>query len=195
MLNLNLATKKWIFNTWDVYEPEYFVSVLWSDMPTCPVKCSSHASILRNKILCKTTGASKCSRIPDLPHRLGMTTFCERTFTQKGKVTYHTHLHIFNTNNRWRTPVDLDLFIRYQAGLRIEKLLKSDTEFNEGVVVKKWVRDHHRYYNLKEQERQKRITHTRYTQDKDLLLDPENSDLLPMELRSNGHKRVFAGSY
>jgi len=57
-------------------------------------------------------------------------------------------------------------------------------------VVKKWEEEHHRYYNLKEMERQKKKVLTRYTQDNDLLLDFENSDLLPMKSKSNGHKRI-----
>ena len=60
------------------------------------------------------------------------------------------------------------------------KLLKSDTPGNQGVVVKPWNEDHHKYYNLKEMERQKKKVLTRYTQDKDLLLDIKNSDLLPL---------------
>ena len=48
------------------------------------------------------------------------------------------------------------------------------------------------YYNLKEHQRQKKITLTRYLQDGDLLLDHENSDLISsLDKRKHyGHKRI-----
>ena len=73
----------------------------------------------------------------------------------------------------------LHFLIRYKLGTKIQKLLKSTTHGNEGVVVKRWNKENHRYYNMKEMERQKKKVLTRYTQDNDLLLDVLNSDLLP----------------
>ena len=108
---------------------------------------------------------------------------------QGGKVTFHTHLHLFNCMDRWQSPSRLHCFLRFQVGQSIQKLLKSDSEGNEGIVVKSWSEENHRYYNLKEMERQKKIALTRYTQDNDLLLDIENSDLLPIQKLSHEMQR------
>ena len=114
---------------------------------------------------------------------------------QGGKVTFHTHLHLFNCMDRWQSPSGLHCFLRFQVGQSIQKLLKSDSEGNEGIVVKSWSEENHRYYNLKEMERQKKIALTRYTQDNDLLLDIENSDLLAIQKLSHEmqrHKAILA---
>ena len=190
MSNLNNSTKKWIWNTWNKYPPEWFVTILWNDMPTSSITSTSHTKHLKNKILCEVTGKKRCEDLPDFPDRLGITAFQERTESQKGQVTFHTHLHIYNSSSGsaiitdpqdgyWQNSEQLHFLIRYKLGTKIQKLLKSTTHGNEGVVVKRWCKENHQYYNMKEMERQKKKVLTRYTQDKDLLLDVLNSDLLP----------------
>ena len=190
MKNLNITTKKWIWNTWEQYKPEWFVTILWNDLPTSPITSSSHTRHLRHKILCEVSGVKRCGDLPDFPNRLGITAFQERTEMQKGQVTFHTHLHLYNCQSKLNSEDQVHFLIRYKVGNRIEKLLKSNRKANEGVVVRKWDEEHHRYYNLKEMERQKKKVLTRYTQDNDLLLDFENSDLLHYTSKSNGHKRA-----
>ena len=190
MKNLNITTKKWIWNTWEQYKPEWFVTILWNDLPTSPITSSSHTRHLRNKILCEVSGVKRCGDLPDFPNRLGITAFQERTAMQDGQVTFHTHLHLYNCQSQWNSAEQVHFLIRYKIGNKVAKLLKTNSKGNEGVVVRRWDEEHHRYYNLKEMERQKKIVLTRYTQDNDLLLDFENSDLLHITSKSNGHKRV-----
>ena len=194
MDKLNRAYTKWILNTWDQYNPEWFVTILWNDMPTDQITTASHTRHLRNKILCETTGIKKCGKLPEFPQRLGMTVFQERTMNPKGKVTFHTHMHLYNTSSgsaifsdhqpRWDNASQLHFLLRYKLGTKIQKLLKSTTSGNEGVVVKRWVKENHEQYNMKEIDRQQKLLRTRYAeackyaQDKDLLLDVMNSDLL-----------------
>ena len=167
MSNLNNSTKKWIWNTWDKYPPEWFVTILWNDMPTSSITSTSHTKHLKNKILCEVTGKKRCGDLPDFPHRLGITVFQERTESQKGQVTFHTHLHLYNSSSGsaiitdpqdgyWQNSEQLHFLIRYKLGTKIQKLLKSTTHGNEGVVVKRWNKENHRYYNMKEMERQKK---------------------------------------
>ena len=73
MTNLNTTTKKWIWNTWNQYQPDWFVTLLWNDLPTSEITSSSHTRHFRNLTLRKTTGSNSCSEIPDFPDRLGMT--------------------------------------------------------------------------------------------------------------------------
>ena len=194
MDKLNRAYVKWILNTWDQYNPEWFVTILWNDLPTDAITAASHTRHLRNKLLCETTGIKRCGNLPDFPDHLGMTVFHERTMTPKGKVTFHTHMHLYNTSSgsaifsdpqpRWDNTSQLHFLLRYKLGTKIQKLLKSTTSGNEGVVVKRWVKENHEQYNMKEISRQQKLHRTMYAkacklaQDKDLLLDVMNSDLL-----------------
>jgi len=188
---LSSTTKSWVWNTWRQYSPEWFVTLLWNDLPTSPVTASSHTRHLRNVLLCNSCGVGRCDRLPDFPDRLGLTFFQERTEVQGSKVTFHTHVHISNSNNRWNSPEELHYYLRYVIGSRVDKLLKSDTKHNEGVVVKRWVEENHMSYNFKEMERQRKSNLTRYVQDNDLLLDVENSDLLPLTNSRYGHETVL----
>ena len=95
-------------------------------------------------------------------------------------MTFQTHLHLFKTQGRWNDEGEVYYYLRHVIGSKVMKLLKSDAPGNQGVVVKPWNEDHHKYNNLKEMKRQKKKVLTRYTQDKDLLLDIKNSDLLPL---------------
>ena len=142
----------------------------------------------------KQQGSRNAENYLIFQHHLGMTVFQERTMNPKGKVTFHTHMHLYNTSSgsaifsdpqpRWDNPSQLHFLLRYKLGTRIQKLLKSTTSGNEGVVVKRWVKEHHEQYNMKEIARQEKLYRTRYAkasqyaQDKDLFIDPMNSDLL-----------------
>ena len=69
--------------------------------------------------------------------RQGMMTFQERTFSQTGKVTFHTHMHLSNTDGRWESKRDIEEFVR-SSGANIEKLLKTTSEDIKGVAAKPW---------------------------------------------------------
>ena len=192
---LDRTTREYVLNTWNQFQPEWFVSLLWNDFPTSPVTSVSHTRHLRNVLLCDLYKVNRCSSLPVFPDRLGLTVFQERTEVQGSKVTFHTHIHISNTGGLWSTPEALEVYLRYNIGKRVKKLLKTDTQYNEGVTVKKWIAERHRSYNFKEQQSQQSKRLTRFTQDRDLLLDVENSDLLPLSSSSYGHQRLPTRSY
>lgn len=179
MNNFNEKTKEWVLNTWQRYEPEWFVTLLWSDLPTSPVVSSGHTKHFRNVFLRKSCNVNSCKKIPDLNKRPGITAFQERTEIN-GKVVFHTHLHIYNSRGRWQSADDLLSFIRRNVGTHVEKLLKSESLFNKGVTVKNWSEKQHQNYNFKELRRNRHPSLDRYNQDKDMLLDVESSDLLPL---------------
>ena len=120
-------------------------------------------------------GVKNMSKVPEFPDRPGMMTFQERTLSQTGKVTFHTHMHLSNTDGRWGSDLVVEDFVR-KSGANVKKLLKSTKKGNKGVESTAWHQDQHMHYNLKEHQRQEKITLTRYLQDGDLLLDYENSD-------------------
>ena len=125
-----------------------------------------------------------------------MMIFHERTVSQTGKVTFHTHMHLSNTDGRWGSSRDIEEFVRI-SGANVKKLLYTTSEGNKGVESIAWHQDRHMHYNLKEHQRQKKITLTRYLQDGDLLLDYENSELIgSLDKRKHyGHKRISKRSY
>ena len=110
-MELNSRCKKLIFNTWHQYHPEWFITLLWNDCPTDPVKASSHTRILRRMMLEKYFGVKNMSSVPGFPDRPGMMTFHERTFSQTGKVTFHTHTHLSNTDGCWESKRDVEEFV------------------------------------------------------------------------------------
>ena len=174
--NLKKSTKEWVWQSWNQYPPEWFITLLWNDLPTDPIKSSSHTRHFMNVLMCDLYKKSKCSSVPSFPNRIGVTAFQERTETQ-GKVTFHTHLHLSNTNGKWHNQHELKFYLRHKIGKKVIKLLKSDTPGNQGITVIPWVSEHHRSYNFKEYGRQQRKKLTRYTQDGDHLLDVKLSDL------------------
>lgn len=198
---LEYVSQNYIWDTWKQYTPEFFVTILWNDMPTCPITSSSHTTSLRNLFLCEVCGVKKSKKIPSFPNRVGLTSFQERSLTKSGKVTFHTHWHIYNCipsgsaifanpHPLLKSEEGVHLLIRYKVGNKIRKLLKTTSKGNEGVTVERWCEDHHRHYNLKELQRQKKMQMQKYLQDDNMLFDYVNSDLLPMTSKSNGHKRI-----
>ena len=82
-------------------------------------------------------GVKNMSKVPEFPQRLGMMTFQERTLSQTGKVTFHTHMHLSNTDGRWGSNRDIEEFVRI-SGANVKKLLKSTDEGNKGVESIAW---------------------------------------------------------
>jgi hypothetical protein len=87
-------------------------------------------------------------------------------------TAFHTDLHLGaapdSLNHLWY----LDHLIRQKVSPRVQKLLKTTTKWNRGVVVKPWVWDHHEFYNLKDYHSYQ------HHQEPDLVLDYQNSDLV-----------------
>ena len=140
MTNLNTTTKKWIWNTWNQYQPDWFVTLLWNDLPTSEITSSSHTRHFRNLTLRKTTGSNSCSEIPDFPDRLGMTVFQERTESQGNKVTFHTHLHLLNTQGRWNDEGEVYYYLLRQESKN--EILKSYSPENQGLTARIWGDDY-----------------------------------------------------
>ena len=192
MNKLNEETKEWIWNTWEQYEPQWFVSLLWNDLPSDPITTAGHAGALRNLLLAHISGVSHAKKIPEFPNRIGITTFHERTETKERKVSFHTHMHIYNSEGIWSNEADAFYTIRYEVGKHVKRLLKSDSPGNRGVVVKPWQSERHNSYNFKEMKRHHLKNRTRWIQDRDLLLDPINSDLLTLPKTMYGQQKVSA---
>ena len=114
-------------------------------------------------------------KFPEPTSRPNMVFFDERKpLITKGRqnTAFYTHLLLGalpdSLNHLWY----LDHLIHQKVSPRVQKLLKTTTEGNRGVVIKPWTWDHHAFYNLKDYYSYQR------QQDPDLVLDYQNSDLV-----------------
>jgi hypothetical protein len=85
-------------------------------------------------------------------------------------LAFHTHLHLGALPDPLNHLWYLDHLIHQKVSPRIQRLLKTTSEGNRGVVIKPWNWDHHAFYNLKDYYRYK------HHQDPDLVIDYKNSD-------------------
>ena len=56
MTNLNTPAKKWSWNTWNQYQADWFLTLLWNNLSTSDITSSSHTRHFINPTLRKTTG-------------------------------------------------------------------------------------------------------------------------------------------
>ncbi|RNC94501.1 MAG: hypothetical protein ED554_02855 [Synechococcus sp. YX04-3] len=86
-------------------------------------------------------------------------------------TAFHTHLHLGALPDPLNHLWYIDHLIHQKVSPRVQKLLKTTSEGNRGLVIKPWNWDHHAFYNLKDYYRYK------HHQDPDLVIDDQNSDL------------------
>lgn len=171
----NLVYKEIISHQWkENFQPQWFVTLLWNDLPVEYPTVEGHCTTFRNVFLTQLLECNSPTRIPDPPSRPHLVFFHERKLViVRGRqiLVYHTHLHLGplpdHQNHLWY----LDYLIHQKVAPRVQKLLKSRSKGNEGVVIKPWVWDRHAFYNLKDYYRYQ------HHQDSDLVLDYKNSDL------------------
>lgn len=170
--------KHWVFYNWKINPPHWFISILWNDLPTCPIKVTSHSRHLKNVFLSKLYGVNKCSKLEKFPNRVGMTFFQERKLVStqsRSLMCFHTHLHISNPTETKLSSGTLQNLLINQCSRHLPKLLKTEQDGNKGVVIKEWNREHHLHYNFKD------LFTYKDHQDGDILLDYQTSDLLPIK--------------
>ena len=168
--------KHWVFYNWKINPPQWFISILWNDLPTDPIKVTKYSKDFKNIFLSKLYGVSKCSKLKDFPDRVGMTFFQERKMVStstRGFLCFHTHLHISNPTGTNIDGGTIHNLIMDKCSRNLPKLLKTEQDGNKGVVVKDWNREHHLHYNFKD------LFTYKDHQDGDICLDLLTSDLLP----------------
>ena len=157
------------------FQPQWFITLLWNDLPTQFDVVKGHAGTFRNVFLTQLMGCNSPTRIPDPPERPSLIFMQERkpVITRGRQITaFHTHLHLGALPDPLNHLWYLDHLIHQKVSPRVQKLLKTTSEGNKGVVIKPWNWDHHAFYNLKD------YYSYRHHQDPDLVLDYQNSDLV-----------------
>jgi hypothetical protein len=155
------------------FQPQWFITLLWNDLPTHFDTVEGHSKTFRNIFLTQLMGCNSPTKIPDPPERPSLVFMHERKpVIRHGRqiLAFHTHLHLGALPDPLNHLWFIDLLIHQKVAPRVQKLLKTTTEGNRGVVIKPWVWDHHAFYNLKDYYSYK------HHQDADLVLDYINSD-------------------
>jgi len=154
--------------------PQWFITLLWNDLPTRSETTTSHSRHFRNVFLTSLLN-QPLKKLPGLPFRPHLVFFHERkpVITRGRQITaFHTNLHLGALPDPLNHLWYLDYLIHQKVSPRVQKLLKTTAEGNKGVVIKPWVWDHHAFYNLKD------YYSYGHHQDPDLVLDYQNSDLI-----------------
>jgi len=156
------------------FPPQWFITLLWNDLPTRSEIATSHSRHFRNVFLTSLLNIP-LKKLPEPPVRPYLVFFHERKpVITRGRqiLAFHTHLHMGALPDPLNHLWYLDYLIHQKVSPRVQKLLKTTSEGNRGVVIKPWVWDHHAFYNLKD------YYSYRHHQDPDLVLDYQNSDLV-----------------
>jgi len=156
------------------FRPNWFITLIWNDLPTRFDTTEGHAKTFRNVFLTRLLKCNSPTKIPNPPARPQLVFFHERKpmITRGRQITaFNTHLHLGALPDPLNHLWYLDHLIHQEVASKVRNLLKTTSEGNKGVMIKPWVWDHHAFYNLKDYYRYK------HHQDSDLVIDYQNSDL------------------
>jgi hypothetical protein len=165
------AVKTLLINQWNTYPPSWFITIQWSPAPYQFDHASSHAKHFRNKLL---TAIYQCNlkQLPPADSRCKLIWFHERAEDPKGRLIYHSHLHLTEVP-QVHTAHHLQWIIARQVAPGFQCLKHLNRRMDPGIVIRPWNHEHHAFYNLKDFYRHQ------HHQDRDLVLDVQISDIVP----------------
>jgi hypothetical protein len=167
--------ERYVKEQWESnFRPHWFITIHWNDLPTSYAQVEGHTKHLRNVFLTQLMRCGSPRDLPDPPGRPSAIFFHERSpviCRSRQILPFHTHLHLEKLPSPLNELWYLDVLLKNQVAPRVQKLLKTTTKGNKGIVIKRWNKIHHGSYNLKDYYKYK------YHQDSDLVLDYKNSDL------------------
>ena len=122
-------------------QPQWFITLLWKDLPTRPETATSHSRHFRNVFLTSLLNLP-LKKLPEPPFRPHLVFFHERkpVITRGRQITaFHTHLHLGALPDPLNHLWYLDHLIYEKVSGKVRNLLKTTSEGNRGVVIKPWV--------------------------------------------------------
>ena len=164
------AIKNLLINQWNAYPPSWFITIQWSPAPTTFIHASDHAKHFRNKFL-NAVYHCNLKQLPEPQDRCKLIWFHERAQDPKGRLIYHSHLHLTEVS-QVTTAHHLQWIIARQVAPGFDCLKHLNRRIDPGVVIRPWNHDHHAFYNLKDFYRYQ------HHQDHDLVLDVQISDIV-----------------
>jgi hypothetical protein len=165
------AVKNLLINQWNAYPPSWFITIQWSPAPYKFDHASDHAKHFRNKFL---TAVYHCNlkQLPEPQDRCKLTWFHERARDPKGRLIYHSHLHLTEVP-QVTTAHHLQWIIIRRVTPGFHCLKHLNRRIDPGIIIRTWNHEHHAFYNLKDFYRHQ------HHQDSDLVLDVQISDIVP----------------
>ena len=156
---------------WEQHPPSWFITIQWSPAPYQFDHASSHAKHFRNKLL---TAIYHCNlkQLPPAEHRCKLIWFHERAENPKGRLIYHSHLHLTEVL-KVTTAHHLQWIVQHQVAPGFHCLKHLNRRIDPGIVIRPWNHGHHAFYNLKVFYRHQ------HHPDHDLVLDVQISDIGP----------------
>ena len=121
-------------------QPQWFITLLWNDLPTRSETVISHSRHFRNVFLTSLLN-QPLKKFPEPPFRPHLVFFHERKhLIHEGRqvLAFHTHLHLGALPDPLNHIWYLDHLIHQKVSPRVQKLLKTTAERNRGVVIKPW---------------------------------------------------------
>jgi hypothetical protein len=160
-----------IQSQWNYRQPKWFITIQWTPAPYEFQAASEHARHFRNRLL---TSVYSCPlrKVPGPQERCRLIWFHERVQDPKGRLIYHSHLHLDQIPGPYATLLDLNWMIDTKIAPGFKCLKNIHRKRDPAVVIKPWNQDHHGNYNLKDYYTYK------HHQDGDLVLDYAISDLI-----------------
>lgn len=161
----------YIQSQWDIKQPDWFITIQWTPAPYTFEHASHHSRHFRNIFLSSIYSCS-LKKLPRPEDRCRLIWFHERAQDPKGRLIYHSHLHLIDHIETNLTALDINWIIDTKVAPGFQCLKHLHRKIDPAVVIKPWNRSHHSNYNLKDYYTYK------YHQDADLVLDYERSDLI-----------------
>jgi hypothetical protein len=163
--------KKWIKHQWNVKEPRWFITIHWTPAPYRFDKTSANAIHFKNKFLCALYACS-LKKIPNARNRTRFIWFHERVDDLTGRLIYHSHLHLTALPELYSTKPALSRLIAQKVAPGFHSLRNLYRPEDPAVLILDWNSKRHSGYTFKDYYTLK------HTQDWDLVLDTQASDLL-----------------
>ena len=130
------------------FQPNWFITLLRNDLPTHFDTVEIHSKTFKNIFLTQLFDCRSPTKIPDPANRPSMILMQERKpVIHHGRqiLAFHTHLHLGALPDPLNHLWHLDHLIHQKVSPRVQKLLKTTSDGNWGVVSKPWVWDQHAF--------------------------------------------------
>ena len=131
--------KELIRDQWENnFQPMWFITLLWNDLPTRSETVISHSKHFRNVFLTSLL-KQRLKKLPEPPLRPQLVFFHERKpVVRHGRqiLAFHTHLHLGALPDPLNDLWYIDNLIHENVRPRVQKLLKTTSEGNRGWVIK-----------------------------------------------------------
>ena len=163
--------KRWIKHQWNIEEPRWFITIHWTPAPYKFEKISSNAMLFKNRLLCALYACS-LKKIPNARNRVRFIWFHERVDDLTGRLIYHSHLHLTALPELYSTKPALSRLIAQKVAPGFHSLRNLYRPEDPAVLILDWNSKRHSGYTFKDYYTLK------HTQDWDLVLDTQASDLL-----------------